>query len=370
MKLTIAKEQLLMGLQAVQNVVGSRSTLPILSNVLLKADAGLLNFTATDLDVTISCAVPANVEVSGAVTLPVKKLVGITRELTANEIDLEVDDKSVTSIRAGASFFKINGLAADEYPPLPSFKDTKAVTLQQEKLKAMLRKTSFAVSTDETRYVLNGIFFSFKESKATLVATDGRRLALTDEDAEIPVTSQADFIVPTKAINELNRLLTTGPVEIQFTENQVSFRTSPAVEGGFGVLIISKLVDGNYPNYRQVIPQEPLERVTLVREEFLQALRRAEIMTSDKSNSVKLAFGKHQLVITGNTPEVGEARETMSINYSGKEMAIAFNPAYLMDPLKALTTDEIFFELIDELSPGVVKCNEPFLYVIMPMRMT
>ena len=154
MKLTIAKEQLLMGLQAVQNVVGSRSTLPILSNVLLKADAGLLNFTATDLDVTISCAVPANVEVSGAVTLPVKKLVGITRELTANEIDLEVDEKSVTSIRAGASFFKINGLAADEYPPLPSFKDTKAVTLQQEKLKAMLRKTSFAVSTDETRYVL------------------------------------------------------------------------------------------------------------------------------------------------------------------------------------------------------------------------
>jgi len=370
MKLTIAKDQLLTGLQAVQNVVGTRSTLPILSNVLLHASEGRLHFTATDLDVTISCTVPANVEDPGTVTLPVKKLVGITRELAANEIDLEIDEKSVASVRAGASFFKIHGLAADEFPPLPNFKDAKAVTLTQEKLKAMLSRTSFAVSTDETRYVLNGIFFSFKEGKATLVATDGRRLALTDEEAEIPATSQADFIVPTKAINELTRLLGTGPVEIQFTENMVAFRTKPAAEGGLGVLIISKLVDGNYPNYRQVIPQAPLERITLVREELLQALRRAEIMTSDKSNSVKLAFGRNQLVITGNTPEVGEARETLSINYSGKEMAIAFNPAYMMDPLKALPNDEIFFELIDELSPGVVKCNEPFLYVIMPMRMS
>lgn len=370
MKLTIAKDQLLNGLQAVQNVVGTRSTLPILSNVLLRAEAGQLHCTATDLDVTISCAVPANVEVAGTVTLPVKKLVGITRELAANEIEFDVDEKSVASVRAGASFFKIHGLAADEFPALQNFQNAKSMVLTQEKLKSMLRKTSFAVSTDETRYVLNGIFFSLKDSKATLVATDGRRLALTDEDAEIAPTSQADFIVPTKAINELNRLLTEGPVEIQYTENLVAFRTTAAKEGGFGVLIISKLVDGSYPNYRQVIPQAPQERITLVREELLQALRRAEIMTSDKSNSVKLAFGRNQLVITGNTPEVGEARETLSINYSGKEMAIAFNPAYLMDPLKALSNDEVYFELIDELSPGVIKCNEPFLYVIMPMRMS
>jgi len=360
---------LLTGLQAVQNVVGTRSTLPILSNVLLRAAEGQLHCTATDLDVTISCAVPANVEDPGTVTLPVKKLVGITRELAANEIEIEVDDKAVASVRAGASYFKIHGLAADEYPAMPSFTNAKSMVLTQEKLKGMLRKTSFAVSSDETRYVLNGIFFSLKDSKATLVATDGRRLALTDEDAEIVPTSQADFIVPTKAINELFRLLTSGPVELRYTDNLVAFRTTPAGDG-VGVLIISKLVDGSYPNYRQVIPQAPQERITLVREELLQALRRAEIMTSDKSNSVKLAFGRNQLVITGNTPEVGEARETLSINYSGKEMAIAFNPAYLMDPLKALTNDEIYFELIDELSPGVLKCNEPFLYVIMPMRMS
>jgi DNA polymerase-3 subunit beta len=135
-------------------------------------------------------------------------------------------------------------------------------------------------------------------------------------------------------------------------------------------LIISKLIEGNYPNYRQVIPAETKERIGLVREEFLHALKRAEIMTSDKSNSVKLAFTKNNLAITANSPEVGEARETLAINYKGKEMAIAFNPRYVIDPLNALTDDEVFIELIDELSPGVLKIKGPFLYVVMPMRLS
>ncbi|MFM8359623.1 MAG: DNA polymerase III subunit beta [Verrucomicrobiota bacterium] len=370
MKLTIAKEQLLTGLQAVQNVVGSRTTLPILSNVLLRAVSSRLELTATDLDVTIACSVPANVEGEGAVTLPVKKLFGLVRELVASEVELEVDDKSVASLRSGASFFKINGLAAEDFPPLPTFKQSRAVTLPQEKLKAMLRRTAFAVSSDESRYVLNGIFFSLKDHKFTLVATDGRRLAMSDEEVEVPAESFGEFIVPTKAINELNRLLATGNVELMFSENQVGFTLQPASEGGLGVYVVSKLVDGNYPNYRQVIPQGVQERVAIPREEFLQCLRRAEIMTNDKQNSVKLSFGKNQLAITANTPEVGEARDVLSVNYKGRDMSIAFNPGYLMDPLRALDNDEIFFELIDELSPGVIKCSEPFLYVIMPMRMS
>jgi DNA polymerase-3 subunit beta len=141
-------------------------------------------------------------------------------------------------------------------------------------------------------------------------------------------------------------------------------------ESGFAILIISKLVEGNYPNYRLVIPSDAKERVALPREELLHALRRAEIMTSEKSNSVKLSFTKNNLAITANTPDVGEARESVAINYKGRDIAIAFNPLYLMDPLKALDHDEIFLELIDELSPGVVKVNGPFLYVLMPMRMT
>ena len=368
MNLTISKDQIISGLQAVQNVVSSRTTLPILSNVLLRAEGDRLEFTATDLDVTVSSSVEAKVGKPGATTVPVKKLFGIVRELPAGEIEIEVDDKNVCSVRAGASFYKIHGLAADEFPPLPKFKDDKKVSVPQEKLKGMMKKTSFGISTDESRYVLNGIFISLKDHKMTMVATDGRRLALVDEEMDVSEQSQGEFIVPAKAVNELNRLLTDkGEVELRYTENQASF-TLKDEQGS--VLIITKLIEGNYPNYRQVIPNEVKERISLSREEFLHALRRAEIMTSEKSNSVKLTFGKNNLAITANSPEVGEARESLAINYKGKEMAIAFNPKYMIDPLNALTEDEVFIELIDELSPGVLKINGPFLYVVMPMRLS
>ena len=192
---------------------------------------------------------------------------------------------------------------------------------------------------------------------------------MTDEEVDIAESSQGEFIVPTKVVNELSRLLQDkGEIEIKFTENQVAFTLKD--EKGFSILIISKLVEGNYPNYRQVIPAETKERISLVREEFLQAVKRAELMTSDKSNSVKLHFTKNNLAITANSPEVGEARETLAINYKGKDIAIAFNPAYVIEPLNALNTDEVFIELIDELSPGVLKINGPFLYVVMPMRLS
>jgi DNA polymerase-3 subunit beta len=369
MNLTIAKEQILNGLQSVQNVVSTRTTLPILSNVLMRASEGRVEFTATDLDVTISCSVEASVKKAGATTIPVKKFFGIIRELNSPEIEIETDDKNVTSIRAGSSFFKIRGLAAEEFPPLPKFKEDKRVTIPQEKFRSMLKKTAFAISTDESRYVLNGIFLSLKDHKITMVATDGRRLALVDEEADVAEKSQGEFIIPAKAVNELSRLLTDkGDVDVNFSDNQASFMLKN--EKAPGALIITKLIEGNYPNYRQVIPAETKERIALPREEFLHALRRAEIMTSDKQNSVKLAFVKNQLAITANSPDVGEARETMAVNYKGKDLNIAFNPAYVIDPLNALSEDEVFLELIDELSPGVLKINGPFLYVVMPMRLS
>jgi DNA polymerase-3 subunit beta len=194
-------------------------------------------------------------------------------------------------------------------------------------------------------------------------------LALVDEENDIPDKSQGEFIVPSKAVGELNRLLQEkGEVEIRFTDNQAAFNLKD--EKGSSILITSKLIEGNYPNYRQVIPGEAKERIALSREEFLHALKRAEIMTSEKANSVKLNFTKNNLTITANSPEVGEAKESLAVNYKGKEMAIAFNPRYVIDPLNALSNDEVFLELIDELSPGVIKINGPFLYVVMPMRLT
>ena len=369
MNLTIAKEKLIHGLQTVQNVVSTRTTLPILSNVLMKAEGGKVEFTATDLDITISCIVEASVKKKGATTVPVKRFFSVVRELGSPEIELEVDEKHACSIRAGASFYKINGLGSDEFPPVQKFKEEKKIVLQQEKIKGMLRKTSFAISSDESRYVLNGIFLILKEHKMTMVATDGRRLALVDEEVDIPENSQGEFIMPTKAVNEMTRLLgDKGDVQMKFTDNLVSLSLTD--EKANSAVIISKLVEGNYPNYKQVIPSECKERVALPREELLAALRRAQIMTSDKANSVKLAISRNNLAITANSPDVGEARETLAINFAGKDLQIAFNPAYLIDPLAVLTEDEVFLELIDELSPGVLKINGPFLYVVMPMRLT
>ena len=364
MKLTIGQEEFITGLQAVQNVVSTRTTLPILSNVLLNAVGDRLTLTATDLDVTISKTVEAKVEVDGSFTMPVKKLLSIAREVGGSQIEMDVS-KNQCSIKSGSSAYRVNGLPAEEFPPIPNFSGQTTIQMPQDTVKTMLRRTSFAVSTDENRYVLNGLYLSFKENKLTMVATDGRRLALAEEDVELQDHNPLEVIVPTKAIQELSRSLgDKGDVEIQITENQVSF----GLKDGTGSLIVSKLVEGAYPNYKQVIPAESKHRVTLDKEELFHALRRAEIMTSEKANSVKLTFSENNLTFTANSPEVGESRETMAIKYGGEETSIAFNPQFFIDPLKALEEDEVHFEFTDQLSPGVVKVNHPFLYVIMPMR--
>ncbi|WP_367872508.1 DNA polymerase III subunit beta [Luteolibacter sp. Populi] len=364
MKFSISKEALLEGLQKVQHVVSTRTTLPILSNVLLVAKNGRLTFTTTDLDVGITGSVEAKIEKEGATTLPAKRLVNIVRELPASEVEISVDAKNIASIQSGPSFFKIIGLGQDDFPPLPDFEGAKEFRMPQALLRDGLKKTSYAISTDETRYVLNGIYTSFREGKLTLVATDGRRLAMVENDLDFPASHETDVIVPTKAVQELMRLLgDAGEVLIRLSDSQISFSIGDH-------LLISKLIEGNYPNYRQVIPGDSTERVELPREAVFDTVRRVSLLSSDKSNSVKLVFGENSVEVTANSPDVGEARETMEVQYTGKAMQIAFNPEFLMAPLRALESETVYLDLIDEMSPGVIRIDGSFLYVIMPMRVT
>jgi DNA polymerase-3 subunit beta len=364
MKFSVSKEKLLEGLQTVQNVVSTRTTLPILSNVLLQAGDGQLRLTTTDLDVGVCGAVEAQIDKPGATTLPARRLSTIVRELPASEIHVEVDSKNVAAIRCGQSFFKILGLPEEEFPPLPKFEDAKEFKIGQKELRDGLKKTSYAISSDETRYVLNGILFSFKENKLTMVATDGRRLALVDLEVEFPRSQEVEIIIPTKCVTELSRLVgEEGDLKMMVGENQVAFEAN-------GTLLVSKLIEGNYPNYRQVIPAEAKERVTLERELFHNAVHRVSLLASEKSNSVKLVFSKNNIEIAANTPDVGEARESLPVSYKGKEFSIAFNPEFLMAPLRNLANDEVYLDLIDEMSPGVIKIQTPFLYVLMPMRIS
>ena len=364
MKFKITKEKFIEGLQQVQQVVGARTTLPILSNVLLEARDGKIQLTTTDLDVGIRGSVDADVETDGASTLPARKLASIVRELPTSEISVEVDGDNAASITAGPSFFKIKGLGQDEFPPLPDFEDGKEFKIEQKLLRDSLKKTAYAISTDETRYVLNGIYCSFKDGMMTLVATDGRRLAMVDNELEFPESQETTIIIPTKAVNELQRLLAdSGELKIRVTDSQVAFELN-------GYLLTSKLIEGNYPNFRQVIPGEAKHRVTVDRDTLREIVHRVSLLTSDKSSSIKLVFDADNIEVMANSPDVGEAQESLPVQYDGPKMSIAFNPDFLMAPLRNLDTDEIHIDLIDEMSPGVLKINEPFLYVLMPMRVT
>ncbi|MDB6132435.1 MAG: polymerase beta subunit [Verrucomicrobiales bacterium] len=373
MKFRISKEKLLEGLQQVQNVVSSRATLPVLSNVLIEAESSGLRFTTTDLDIVVSGRIavteepdgPLEIMETGSVTLPARRLAAIVRELPASEVTVTVDSENTAAIRCGNSFFKILGLPAEDFPPPPKFEDVKEFILTQKTLRDALKKTAYAISTDETRYVLNGIYCQFKENKMTLVATDGRRLAMTEAEVEFPESNEAAVIVPTKAVSELQRLLKDdqGQLVIRIGARQIAFELNQS-------LLVSKLIEGNYPNFRQVIPGAANERVTLEREAFLQAAQRVSLLAPDKSNSVKLHFTKDNIEITANSADIGEARESIAVKYNGPNMAIAFNPEYLVAPFRNLDADEIFLDLIDEVSPGVIKIASPFLYVLMPMRVS
>jgi DNA polymerase III subunit beta len=368
MKFRISKEKLLDGLQQVQNVVSSRATLPILSNLLLEVDGPTIRLTTTDLDIVVGATVLSEeTEDGGSTTLPARRLAGIVRELPASDVDIEVNDENVASIRCGNSYFKLLGLSPDDFPPPPRFDEVKEFKVTAQALRDGLKKVAYAISTDETRFVLNGVYIMFKEGRMTLVATDGRRLAMTDSDLEFPESQECNVILPTKAVNELQRQLRDAPdaseVRINIGAKQIGFDLTSSH-------VVSKLVEGNYPNFRQVIPGAAKHRVTLEREVFLAALSRVSLLAQDKTNSIKINFMTDSVEVSANSADIGEAREVVAVKYNGPNMTIAFNPEYLQAPFRNLDSDEVHLDLIDEVSPGVIRINTPFLYVLMPMRVS
>jgi len=376
MKFKINRDHFSNGLAQVLNVVGSKATMPILSNVLIEADKDQISLTTTNLDLGIRCRIKAEVKEAGAITLPVKKLASIIRELPSLDVSLDTSPNHQAKVTSGGSQFKIMGMGKEEFPGLPEFEDEKAFMLEQQDLSQMLKHVSYAQSSDETRYILNGVYINFKEGKLTLVATDGRRLAKVEKATEVPEKSTGSIILPAKTVAELVRLLDKGEkVQVSFNERRASFQigTEKVAESGLSdqIYLFSKVVDGNYPNYSQVIPKETAQRIKLDRELFLQCVHRAALVTTDKANSVKIKLGSDQLEITASSPDFGESHESMGVEYSGPDLQVAFNPAFVMDPLRALTNNEVFLELKDEVSPGVFKTlDTSFVCVIMPVRIS
>ncbi len=374
MKFKINRDHFSNGLAQVLNVVGSKATMPILSNVLIEADKDHITLTTTNLDLGIRCKIKAEVKEGGAVTLPVKRLATIVRELPNVDVAFDASPNHQVKLASGGSNFRIMGIGKEEFPPLPEFGDEKSFTLEQAELTNMLKSVAYAQSSDETRYILNGVYFNFRDGKLSLVATDGRRLALMAKDIEVPPASAGAIILPAKTVGELLRMLDKGEsLKVSFNDRRAAFQintdkdTSGLVDS---IYLYSKVVEGNYPNYQQVIPKETHQRIKLERELLLQCVHRAALVCSEKSNSVKLKLSSNLLEITAQSPDFGEAHESMAISYSGPDLQVAFNPLFVMDPLKALTKDEVFFELKDEVSPGVFKTLDSFICVIMPVRLS
>jgi DNA polymerase-3 subunit beta len=374
MKFKINRDHFSNGLAQVLNVVGSKATMPILSNVLIEAEKDHITLTTTNLDLGIRCKIKAEVKEGGAVTLPVKRLATIVRELPNVDVSVDAAPNHQVKLASGGSNFRIMGIGKEEFPPLPEFGDEKSFTLEQAELTNMLKSVAYAQSSDETRYILNGVYFNFRDGKLSLVATDGRRLALMAKDLEVPPASAGAIILPAKTVSELLRMLDKGEkLKVSFNDRRAAFQintdkdTSGLIDS---IYLYSKVVEGNYPNYQQVIPKETHQRIKLERELLLQCVHRAALVCSEKSNSVKLKLSSNLLEITAQSPDFGEAHESMAISYSGPDLQVAFNPLFVMDPLKALAKDEVFFELKDEVSPGVFKTLDSFICVIMPVRLS
>ena len=364
MKFKILRSKFLEGLKSVQNIVAGKGSLPILQNVLIEASGKEIRMTTTDLDISIRCVCECMVEEAGKTTLPVKLLFTAMTKVAEGEIEISVDAKERASIVAGNASFKLAGMTESEFPRLPNDADAYAYSIPQQTFSEMLRKVSYAASQDDTRRTLKGVLLSFKDSKLTMVATDGRRLALVENELEFAKEAEKDIVLPSKAVAELQRSMTGNDnISLIVQKSQICFTLG-------AVTIYSKLMDDAYPNYRQVIPKDTIEHIVIDRQLLLDALDRASVMTMDEAHSTKLIFEEGKLTVTSAASDIGEARDVVPIKYAGEKIEIMFNPSYVMDPLKAIDDDEVTINLNDGHSPAVIKCSIPFLYVLMPLRIS
>ena len=364
MKIKILRSKFIEALKAVQNIVAGRGSLPIIQNVLLETGEGCIRLTTTDLDISIRAECECEVKSEGRSTLPVKFLFNAVATAAEGEIDLEIDSKECARITAGNARYRLIGMPASDFPKLPTDEDAYSYTVPQSSIREMLRKVSYAASQDDTRRTIKGVLMRFKDEKLTMVATDGRRLALIESELEFPKDAERDIVLPSKAVSELQRTLSgEGDASVMVQKSQVCFKIG-------NVVIFTKLMEDAYPNYSQVIPKETAEHINVDRQLLIDALERARVVTVDEAHSTKLIFDSGRLTVSSTASEIGEATDEVPIKYAGQTIEIVFNPSYLMDALKAIDDNEVTINLRDGHSPAVITCSIHFLYVIMPLRIT
>jgi DNA polymerase III subunit beta len=375
MELKIGVQELARALARAQGIVEKKSTMPMLSHVLLEASKGDdLHVSATDLDVSVTSGHKCEVLKEGRVAVPAKQLFEIVKALPEKDVVLKRAQNNWLELKSGPAEFRIVGLAAEDFPALPRFEKVAFVTVPPRSVLEMIALTDFAASTDETRYNLNGVFFEPMGGALRTVATDGHRLSLAERALPGEFALKKGVILPRKGLGEMKKLLldsAEGEVKLGFIENSAVLQL-PSVK------LVMRLIEGVFPDYRQVIPKAGEKSFQVGRERLLDTLRRVSLLSSDKSHAVKLELSPGLLRVTSQNPDLGDAKEEVPVEYAGEKLAIGFNARYLIDILGALATleavaaQDVIVELSDDLSPGVVKpageSATQFTAVVMPMR--
>ncbi len=373
MRVTVTRDELLTALQRVQGIVEKRNTMPSLANVLLEAKSDGLDISATDLELGMRGLYKANVAEPGLITFSARKLYEILKEIKDQEIAITVTDNSLVTIKAGRSQFKVVGLPGKDFPPLPAIEREGLIPLEGAGLLQLIRRTLFAVGDNDTRYVLNGLLITIMHADdvATIrfVGTDGHRLAVADQKLEIGkeklAGQEVKAIVPKKAAFEIRRLLEEGGDEpmIGLTKNMLIFRKS-------GLVLTSRLMEGNYPNYQQVIPKDSKNKITVNRDDIEGALRRVSVLSQDRTSSVKLTFSEKSITLFSSHPELGEAEEEIPASFRGESFSAGFNARYLLDVLGVIDGDKLVLDMETSLSPCLIRVPDTpmFQTVVMPVK--
>jgi DNA polymerase-3 subunit beta len=368
MKFTITREQFQEGLQAVAGSVPTKTTLPVLSNILVEATHDGVRLSGTDLDIAVSTTVPASVDQEGSITVPARKLAEIVRELPNASIRITASGEQRVTIECGRSKFRLLGLPKDEFPAFPAVKFDGGWKATAGNLQKLITHVAFAASTEESRPILNGVLWELRPDRMRMVATNGHRLARMDVPTATAGGAQADLIVPPKALEQIRKLFSAeDEIEVARSENHLGFRSSTTQ-------VFTRLIEGPYPNYEQVIPRENDKVMTADKGAITSALRRMSIVASDQTHRIRMAFANGSCKLSVQTPDLGEAQEEVTVTYEGDALEIGFNAAYMLEVLKYIPTDEVRMTF---KAPERAATCEPvgwddpasFLALVMPLRL-
>src|SRR3954468_3585793 len=368
MELVVRKSDLLRELQLFQGIVERKNTIPILANVLMEAKGDQVSFLATDLEVGLRSKCAATVTKAGSLTLPAKKFYEIVKSLPETDIRI-TEDKGGVKIAADRFDSRMQTLPREDFPTLPDAGGTPTAALERNAVREMVAKTQFAITGEDTRYFLNGALFVLKPEEMSLVATDGHRLALVSvvRNGKSKKDDESKAILPKKTLGELGRLLGEGDGDIGYErgENHLFFQVGDC-------MLISRMIDGQFPAYERVIPKGNDKHIEFERDRLTNAVKRVALLSNERSRAVKIQIDKGKVDVTSSSPDLGEAKETLPVEYSGSSMQICFNAQYVLDFLSAVATDIVSLDLKDEVSQAVMKPvgaeGYDYTYVIMPMR--